>query len=113
VIGLDLGAALVNLWKAWKEDREFQAWIKLVMSTVYSAVIAFLGTDGLCLVAGMHWLLALGSAMVATAVSIAGVLLRAPQGRSLILSIPMPVTKAIQDAENSGQVTIEGKDVKR
>jgi hypothetical protein len=109
MISLNLAMALVNLWREWKVDREWQAWLKLIVSTVYSAVIAFLGTDGICLLAGMHWLTALGSAMLATAVSIVGVVLRVPQGRSLILSLPPNVVAEYQKAEQAGETTIVGK----
>lgn len=109
MISLNIGMALVNLWKEWKVDKEWQAWLKLVLSTGYSAVIAFLGTDGIMLMAGVHWLTALGTAMLATAVSIVGVLLRQPQGRSLMLSLPANVVAEYQKAENSGEVTITGK----
>jgi len=109
MLSLNLGMALVNLWKEWKVDREWQAWLKLIVSTVYSAVIAFLGTEGIMLMAGVAWGKALGTAMLATAVSIVGVTLRVPQGRSLMLSLPPDVVAEYQKAEQSGEVTIVGK----
>lgn len=105
---VDLGSALVNLWGVWKRDREFQAWIRLIVSTAYSGVIAFLGTDGALLVAGVFWLKALGSGMVAASVAITGVLLRSPQGKSLVLSLPPAVVEEVQKAQDKGQVTIAG-----
>jgi hypothetical protein len=77
------------------------------MSTIYSGVIAFLGTDGAALILGVFWMKAMGSGMVAAAVAITSVLLRAPQGKSLMLSLPGSVVKDVQDAEGKGQVTIE------
>lgn len=105
----DLGNLLVNLWKVWREDREFQAWVRLVLSTIYSGVVAFLGVDGAALVAGVFWLKALGMGLVATAVAISGILLRSPQGKSLMLSLPPSVVAEVQQAQEAGQVTIEGK----
>jgi hypothetical protein len=106
MIGFDLGTSLVDLWGVWKKDKEFQAWIRLILSTVYSAIIAFLGVDGAVLVAGQHWLVAMGSGFVAASVSITGILLRDPQGKKLMLSLPEPVVAQVQIAENKGQVTI-------
>jgi uncharacterized membrane protein len=106
MIGLDLGAMLVNLWITWKKDREFQAWVRLVISTIYSGIIAFLGTDGALLIAHVNWLVALGSGMVAAATSISGILLRSPQGKSLMLSLPREVVTDIQKSQNDGEVTI-------
>jgi hypothetical protein len=47
--------------------------------------------------------------MLATAVSIVGVVLRVPQGRSLILSLPPNVVAEYQKAEQAGETTIVGK----
>ncbi len=101
---IDIANALVNLWSAWRKDKEFQAWIRLILSTGYSGVIAFLGIDGAVLLSGAHWLTALGSGLLAAASAITGVLLRSPQGKKLMLSLPEPVVEEVQKAQ--GQVTI-------
>lgn len=106
---LDIGNLLVNLWKTWKEDREFQAWVKMVMSTVYSGVIAFLGTMGAKLVSGSPTAISLGYGMVAAASAILGVMLISPQARSLILKLPTPVVSQYQQDANAGMSTIEEK----
>lgn len=108
MITFDLGNVLVNLWSSWKRDKEWQAWLRLILSTIYSGVIAFLGTDGLALVAGAHWLVALGSGMIAAAASVTGVLLSTQQGRSISLSLPRAVVTEVQKEQNDGQVNIQG-----
>lgn len=102
---LDLGNVLVNLYKFWKQDAETQAWVKLLLSTGFSAFIALTGATGSALVAKQPAPIAVGMGLIACAVSVLSVLLRAPQGRSLMLSVPQGVVKQYQAPE--GQTIIE------
>lgn len=111
MIGLDFGAVLVNLWKFWKQDQELQAWIKLGLSTFYSGFIAFTGVCGAGLSAGGRWSVSIGSGLLACSVAVLAVLLRSPQARSLMLSVPQSVIEKYQDAQ--GQTTIEPTDGKQ
>lgn len=97
----DVGNVLVNVWKVWKEDREFQAWVKMVMSTVYSGFIAFTGTTGIALVAKTSPWVAVGSGLIACAVSVFSVMLRYPQAKSLMISVPGEVEKQYEVANQS------------
>lgn len=104
MIGLDLGDVLVNLWKAWKQDRELQAWIRLLLSTAYSGFIALAGVWGGALAAGKPMVPSFGLGLLASSVAVLGVLLRDPRARSLLLSVPAPVIKEFQ--ETQGQTFI-------
>lgn len=101
----DLGNLLVNLWKTWREDREWQAWLKLILSTIYSGVLGLMGAWGAALIAhAMPWV-AFGSGLLGCAASILSCLLSSPQARSLVLSVPQGVVKQYQ-AE--GETVIKG-----
>lgn len=106
----DVANALVNLWGTWKKDRELQAWMRLFISTFYSGFISLCGTMGLALIAKTGFMVSLGIGMVSCSVSVLSVMLRLPQGRSLMLSINQEVVKEYQKPE--GETVIIGPDVK-
>lgn len=95
---LDLGNTLVNLWSAWHKDREFQAWVKLVLSTIYSGFLGMFGSWGAALISGKAAWVAFGYGLCGSTVGVLTVLLRSPQSRGLIISSPTEVVKQYQDA---------------
>ena len=94
---LDLGNTLVNLWMAWRKDKEFQEWVKLVLSTAYSAFLGLFGSWGTALIAGSKPWIAFGYGLCGATVSVLTVLLRSPQARGLLISAPQSVVKQYQD----------------
>ncbi len=104
---IDIANALVNLWGVWKKDKEFQAWLRLVLSTVYSGVIAMLVATGGALTSGTRTSVAVGIGLTAAGLAIFGVLLKQPEGRSLLLSLPTSVVEQYQDQVAKGTSTIE------
>ena len=106
---LDLANLGVGLYRVWKEDRELQAWIKLVLSLAFSGVISFLGVSGQQLYATHVWAVSVGAGFIASATSMLSVLLASPQGRSLVTSVPQSIIKDYQGGPNT---TVTGKDVK-
>lgn len=106
----DLGNLLVNLWKTWKQDREWQAWLRLILSITFSGIIALTGVTGEQLAAGTVWLVSLGYGLVAASISMTTVLLTSPQGRSLVTSLPQSV---IRDYQEKDQTTITGKEASK
>ncbi len=104
---IDIANALVNLWGAWRKDREFQAWLRLVLSTVYSGIIAMLVATGGALTSGTRTSVAIGIGLTAAGLAIFGVLLKQPEGRTLLLSLPTSVVQQYQDQVNKGTSTIE------
>ena len=99
----DLGNMLVNLWAAWRKDKEFQDWIRLLLSCHFSGFIAFTGAWGGALMVGKAPWFAFGSGLVACAVAIFTVLLRMKQGRSLMIVVP---TQVEQSYESAGQTVV-------
>jgi hypothetical protein len=93
MITFDIGNLLVNLWKVWKEDREFQNWVKLGLSCGFSGFIALTGTWGGALVAHSQPWVAFGLGLCACAVAVFTVLVRMPQGKSLLIAVPSEVAK--------------------
>lgn len=85
---LDLGSLLVNLWKAWKQDQELQAWVRLVLSTFYSYAVTFSSVCGASLMASKPVPWAIGSGLLAGASAVTAILLRAPQTRNMFFSVP-------------------------
>jgi hypothetical protein len=110
---IDVAGALVKLYTTLKRDKELMNWLNLFISTFYSGLIAFLGIDGAMLIAGKTALLAKGYGLVSAATAILGVVLRSPQGRSMVLSLPQKAVVDYQEAVKEGQVTIAGKDVRQ
>lgn len=90
-----IGDIFVNLWSAWRKDRELQAWIRLGLSTFYSGLISFLTTTGFQLIHHIPWPIAIGMGLVVSAGAIFTVLTVSPQGRSLVIKLPAPVAEAI------------------
>lgn len=103
----DLGNVLVNLYEAWKQDRELQAWIKLGLSSFYSAYLGLTGAWGAALVVHQSPWAAFGMGLMGSAVSTLTVLLNSPQARSLILSSPQSIVTQYQAQD---EVVMRGKD---
>lgn len=103
----DLGNVLVNLYEDWKKDRELQAWIKLGLSSFYSAYLGLTGAWGAALVAHQSPWVAFGMGLMGSAVSTLTVLLNSPQARSLILSSPQSIVTQYQAQD---EVVMRGKD---
>ena len=103
----DLGNLLVNLWKTWKEDREFQAWVKLVLSTIYSGFLGLTGAWGTALVSGSRSWVAFGYGLLGCGSSVLMVLLKSKQAHGLLISAPQTVVKQYQ--ANSETVMEPGK----
>jgi len=90
------------------EHGEVQNWIRLLLSVFFSAFISFLGPCGFLLVAGKPWSVAVGYGMIFTSVCVFSLLLRSPQGRTLMLVVPQSVTKAYQEGvDGQGTTVIE------
>lgn len=101
----DLGNLLVNLWKVWKEDRELQAWIRLILATFYSGTITFSVTCGSAFLSGSHELVAVGLGLVSGASAVTAVLMRAPQTRGMFFSVPV---EAVEKSTDGKQTIITG-----
>lgn len=97
----DVGNVLVNLWKIWKEDREWQAWIRLILSTIYSAIISFSFATGTAILSGKSGLLATGYGLLGLATGISATLLRSPQTRGMVFSLPTGAVDKNATAPNS------------
>lgn len=100
----DLGNLLVNLWKAWKEDRELQDWIRLFLSCGFSGFLGLTGTWGALLMAHEPAWYAFGGGLCACAVSVLTVLLRMKQGRALMVAAP---TSVVQTYQKTNETVIE------
>jgi hypothetical protein len=91
----DLPGALVQLYGVIKKDQQLAAflgritdWVKLILSCVFSGLIALLGAWGAALLSHSTPWVAFGYGLGGSAVAIFTVLLRMPQGRSLMLAVP-------------------------
>ena len=104
----DLPGAAVSLYKVIRQDRELADWVRLILSSVFSAFIAFTGTWGTGLIAHQQPWIAFGEGLCACAVAVFTVLVRMPQGRTLMVAVPSEVA---QKYEAEGQ-TIEEPDKK-
>lgn len=99
MIHLDLPGAALKTYAAMRED--VRGWPQLILGAYFSGLIAFLGIAGGALVSGKPFLVGAGAGMVAAAAAIGAVLLSDEKGRQLLISLPRPVTEAIQEAEQT------------
>lgn len=99
MLSLDLPGALVKLYTTIKRDAELMAWLGLFLSCFFSAWVARWGAEGAMLLAGQSELMARGGGLVAGATSVLGVLLRSPQARTLLLSLPQDVVRKYQETQ--------------
>lgn len=106
----DLPGAAVQLYKVVRQDRELADWVRLVLSSIFSGVIALMGAWGGALVAHVVPWVAFGTGLVAAAVSVLTVVLRMKQGKSLFISIPGDVE---HEYEIAGQSNSAGTEVKK
>ena len=106
----DLPGAAVQLYKVVRQDRELADWVRLVLSSIFSGVIALMGAWGGALVAHVAPWVAFGTGLVAAAVSVLTVVLRMKQGKSLFISIPGDVER---EYEIAGQSNSAGTEVKK
>jgi hypothetical protein len=90
---LDLPGAAVKLYQVIRADRELQDWLRLIFSCGFSGFIALTGTWGGALVAHSQPWVAFGLGLCACAVAVFTVLLRMPQGRSLMIAVPSSVAQ--------------------
>ena len=97
----DLPGAAVQLYNVIRKDRELADWIRLVLSCIFSGIVALTGAWGGALVAHTQPWVAFGVGLVACSVSIMSVLLRMRQGRSLMISVPSQVEKQYEDTNQS------------
>lgn len=100
----DLPGAAVALYKVVRQDRELADWVRLVLSCAFSGFVAFSGVTGISLVSKSTPPIAIGTGLIACAVSVITVLLRMKQGRSLMLAMP---TEVEQKYETAGQSITE------
>jgi hypothetical protein len=101
---IDLPGAAVKLYSVIRSDRELQDWLKLILSSVFSGVIALTGIWGGALVIHTAPWIAFGMGLCAGAVAVFTVLMRMPQGRSLMVVVP---TQVEQQYEAAGQTVEE------
>ena len=95
---LDLPGAAVSLYSAIRSDRELQDWLRLILSSAFSGVIAMTGTWGGMLMTHSQPWIAFGGGLCAFAVAVFTVLMRMPQGRSLMVAVPTQVEKQYEAA---------------
>lgn len=108
IFPLDLGNALANLYTTLRRDKELLAWLALFMCCFFSAWISGAGVMGGMLMADKPLLMAVGGGLSASAASVMGVLLRHPQGRKLLLSVPQSVVEKYQQGEGGRGDTVIG-----
>lgn len=102
----DLPGAAVALYKAIRQDRELQDWLRLVLSCGFSGFIALTGTWGALLLAHDPAWYSFGGGLGACAVAVFTVLLRMKQGRSLMVVAP---TATVKQYEADNQTVVEPK----
>ena len=95
----DVAGALVKLYQVIRQDRELQAWIKLILSTFYAGLLGLLGGWGGALLAGKAAWWAFGAGLMSSATGVFTVLLRSPQARSLWIVAPQSVVSKYQEGQ--------------
>lgn len=104
---LDLPGALVKLYQTIRMDRELQDWVRLILSCVFSGFLGLTGTWGALLMAHEPSWYAFGGGLCMCSVGVLTVLLRMPQGRSLMIAAP---TETVKQYQSDNQTVINPTD---
>lgn len=101
--------AIVKAVFLWRDEREREQWIRLIMSIAFSDIIAFFVVVGTSLVATREWTVSIGSGMIIVATITLALLLKSPLASKLTLVLTPEETEAYQQQLNKGLTTIEPK----
>lgn len=111
MIIIDPLSAAVKLLDVFKKSKRAIAWMQLLGSMFFSALIAFLGAGGLALMDGHGLLWSLGAGMLAAALSLLSLFTVSPLTRGMMVSVPKKVVEAHQE-QDTDQVVIRHGDTK-
>ncbi len=103
--GRCMAGGLVKLYQVVRQDRELQAWIKLLLSTFYSGLVTFMTATGTAGLAHDSPFISVCYGLLASSGAIVAVLMRAPQTRGMFFRVSVAATKASTDPDS---MTITG-----